>query len=404
MQISRFFPLLLLFLTLLTPFAHAQVLPGIDVLAARNFDILSGKRVGLVTNQTGKTRDGRATIDVLRAAPRVKLVALYAPEHGVRGEIAAGKSVKTYRDRSTGLPVYSLYGDTKSPTRAMLRGVDVLVFDIQDIGSRSYTFIATMGECMKACATYKIPYVVLDRPNPIGPRSEGKLAQKFSFVSPYPIPYRHGLTMGELAKWLNAKRGNTCQLSVVTMAGYRENMTWRDTGLTWTPSSPNIPRGDSPFFYAATGILGELSGLSIGIGTSRPFELAGAPGLNANALARELNGRNIPSWDFKAVSWKPRGGRYSGKTCQGVQLIVTDPARADATRINFELWAATRKVAPNINFFPDSSHNRLFDLVSGTSTIRVLMQKNSGINRLLQVWNGDAAAWEKQSRSARLYN
>ena len=158
--------LTLLLILILTPLAHAQVLPGIDVLAARNFDILSGKRVGLVTNQTGKTRDGRATIDVLRAARNVKLVALFAPEHGVRGEIKAGATVKTYRDRSTGLLVYSLYGDTKSPTRAMLRGVDVLVFDIQDIGSRSYTFIATMGECMKACAAYEIPYVDLGSAQP----------------------------------------------------------------------------------------------------------------------------------------------------------------------------------------------------------------------------------------------
>ena len=401
----RIFPFFLaLLLAVFAPHANAQVLPGIDVLAGRNFDILSGKRVGLVTNQTGRTRDGRATIDVLRAARNLRLVALYAPEHGVRGEIAAGKSVKTYRDRATGLPVYSLYGDTKSPTPAMLRGVDVLVFDIQDIGSRSYTFIATMGECMKACASQRIPYVILDRPNPLGPRSEGRLAQKFSFVGPYAIPYRHGLTMGELALWLNAKRGNTCQLSVVTMAGYQENMTWSDTGLYWTPSSPNIPRGDSPFFYAATGILGELLGLSIGIGTPRPFELAGAPGLDANALARELNKRNIAGWQFKAVSWKPRGGRYSGKTCQGVQLILTDPSRADTTRINFEIWAATRKVAPRINFFPNSSHNRLFDLVCGTPVIRGLMQKNTNINRLLQVWSGDAAAWEKQARPARLYS
>ena len=395
--------LTLLLVLLFAHTSHAQVLPGIDVLTGRNFDILNGKRVGLVTNQTGKTRDGRATIDVLRAARNVKLVALYAPEHGVRGEIAAGKSVKTYRDKSTGLPVYSLYGSTKSPTRVMLRGVDVLVFDIQDIGSRSYTFIATMGECMKACAAQKKPYVILDRPNPVGPRSEGRLAQKSSFVSPYPIPYRHGLTMGELAKWLNAKRGLTCKLSVVPMAGYQRDMTWRDTGLTWVPSSPNIPRADSPFFYAATGILGELPGLSIGIGTSRPFELAGAPGLDANGLVRELNKRNIAGWEFKAVSWKPSKGRYAGKTCQGVQLIVADPARADSTRINFELWAATRKVAPNINFFANSSQNKMFDLVSGTPAMRGLMQKNTSVNRLLQVWNGDAAAWEKQSRAARLY-
>lgn len=401
----RIFPLLFLFLsTFFASSARAQVLPGIDVLASRKFDVLNGKRVGLVTNQTGRTRDGRATIDVLRAAPNVKLVALYAPEHGVRGEVAAGRVVKTYRDAATELPVYSLYGGTKRPTPQMLRGVDVLVFDIQGIGSRSYTFISTMGECMKACAAQRISYVILDRPNPVGPRSEGKLAQKFSFVSPYPIPYRHGLTMGELARWLNARRGNTCKLSVVPMSGYRRAMTWRDTGLGWTPSSPNIPRADSAFFYAATGILGELPGLSIGIGTSRPFELAGAPGLDANALVRELNKRDIAGWDFRAVSWKPSKGRYAGKTCTGVQLMVADPSRADATRINFELWAATRKVAPQINFFGSSSHNKMFDLVCGTPQMRTLMQKNTSINRLLQVWNGDSAAWEKQSRAARLYD
>ena len=401
---SRILPFLLAFLlAVFAPSAHAQVFPGIDVLAARNFDILSGKRVGLVTNQTGVTRDGRATIDVLRAAPNVKLVALFAPEHGVRGAVAAGATVKTYRDAATGLPVYSLYGGTRRPTPQMLRGIDVLVFDIQDIGSRSYTFISTMGECMKACAAQHIAYVILDRPNPVGDRSEGKLARKFSFVSPYPIPYRHGLTMGELARWLNARRGLTCKLSVVSMSGYRRDMTWGDTGLTWIPSSPNIPRADSPFFYAATGILGELPGLSIGIGTSRPFELAGAPGLDANAFVRELNKRNIAGWQFKAVSWKPRGGRYAGKTCNGAQLIVADPARADSTRINFELWAAARKVAPQINFFASSSHNQMFDLVCGTSQMRALMQKNTNIDRLLQVWNGDAAAWEKQSRAARLY-
>ena len=402
---SRIFPFFLaLLLAIFAPSAHAQVFPGIDVLAARNFDVLRGKRVGLVTNQTGITHDGRATIDVLRAAPNVKLVALYAPEHGVRGDVAAGGTVKTYRNRATGLPVYSLYGDTRRPTPQMLRGVDVLVFDIQDIGSRSYTFISTMGECMKSCVASKIPYVILDRPNPVGDRSEGRLAQKSSFVSPYPIPYRHGLTMGELARWLNAKRGLTCKLVVVPMTGYRRDMTWRDTGLNWIASSPNIPRADSPFFYAATGILGELPGLSIGIGTARPFELAGAPGLDANALVRELNKRDIAGWQFRAVSWTPIKGRYAGKKCNGVQLIVADPARADSTRINFELWAATRKVAPHINFFANSSQNKMFDLVCGTPTMRALMQKNTSIDRLLQVWNGDAAAWEKQARAARIYN
>ena len=401
---SRLFPFFLaLLFAVFAPKANAQVSPGIDVLMGRNFDVLRGKRVGLVTNQTGVTRDGRSTIDVLRAAPNVKLVALFAPEHGVRGEIAAGATVKTYRDRATGLPVYSLYGGTKRPTPQMLRGVDALAFDIQDIGSRSYTFIATMGECMKACVAGKIPYIILDRPNPVGDKVEGRLAQKFSFVAPYPIPYRHGLTMGELARWLNARRGNTCKLTVVPMSGYRREMTWRDTGLNWIASSPNIPRADSPFFYAATGVLGELPGLSIGIGTARPFELAGAPGLDAAAFERALKSRNLAGWDFQAVSWKPTKGRYAGKICNGVQLIVADPARADSTRINFELFAAARRVAPKLNFFANSNQNKMFDLVCGTPQMRALMQKNVGIDRLLQVWNGDAAAWEKQARAARIY-
>ena len=356
------FLLFVLSLLLLVAPSRAQTLPGIDVLIARDFDILRGKRVGLVTNQTGKTRDGRATIDVLRAAPDVNLVALYAPEHGVRGEISAGQSVATYRDKATGLPVYSLYGATKRPTQAMLRGVQVLVFDIQDIGSRSYTFISTMGESMKSCAAYGIPYVVLDRPNPVGDKVEGKRASHFSFVAAYPIPYRYGLTMGELAKWLNARRGNTCQLTVVPMQNYRRAMTWRDTGLEWTASSPNIPRAESAFFYGATGILGELPGLSIGIGTPRPFELAGAPGLDASALERILKGRKLAGWDFRAVSWTPNKGRYAGKMCQGVQLMVTDPQRAETTRMNFEIWAATRKIAPKIAFFGSSKHNKMFDL------------------------------------------
>ncbi|HEY0074100.1 MAG TPA: DUF1343 domain-containing protein, partial [Abditibacteriaceae bacterium] len=218
-----------------------QVLPGIDVLAARNFDILRGKKIGLVTNQTGRSRDGRATIDILRRAPGVKLMALYAPEHGVRGEIAAGAHVKTYRDKITGLPVYSLYGSTRRPTSSMLRGVQVLVFDIQDIGARSYTFIATLGECLTACAQRKIPLVVLDRPNPIGNVIEGNIAQDFSFVCPFPIPYRHGLTMGEMARWINAKRGGKAKLTVVPMQNYQRRSTWDDTGLPWMKTSPNIP-------------------------------------------------------------------------------------------------------------------------------------------------------------------
>lgn len=382
----------------------ADVLPGIDVLQSRNFDALRGQSIGLVTNQTGRSRNGRATIDILRAAPGVRLVALYAPEHGVRGEIAAGAHVKTYRDKATGLPVYSLYGSTRKPSAAMLRGVQTLVFDIQDIGSRSYTFIATMGNCMAACAEQKIRFVVLDRPNPTGGAFEGNIPSTFSFVCPFPIPYRYGLTMGELARWLNTKRGNTCALEVVPLQNYSRGMPWMETGLPWVKTSPNIPRPPSPIFYQATGLIGELSALSIGIGTPWPFEVAGAPGLDARALEADLKGRRLPGWDFRAVSWTPSKGVYAGKTCYGVQLILTDPRRAEMTRPNFELYDAVRRIAPGLKFFTSASQKSMFDKVCGTTQIRRLMQSGKSSTQIWQVWNRGATDFDRQVRQARLYD
>jgi uncharacterized protein YbbC (DUF1343 family) len=412
----RLLACLIVFLAALVPPAGAQtprvedgaVLPGIDVLAARNFDILRGQRIGLVTNQTGRSRDGRATIDILRAAPGVKLVALYAPEHGVRGEATAGAHVKSYRDKATNLPVYSLYGATRQPTAAMLRGVQTLVFDIQDIGSRSYTFIATMSECMKACAEHKIRLVVLDRPNPVGGAVEGNIPREFSFVCPLPVAYRHGLTMGELARWLNAKRGGAgkggCALTVVPMQNYRRSMAWDDTGLPWTRTSPNIPRSTSPFFYAATGIIGELPALSIGIGTPWQFEVAGAPGLDARALESELKKRNLPGLDFRAASWKPSQGVHAGKVCNGVQIVLVDPQRAPLTRLNFELYDAVRRIAPQLNFWNSASHNAMFDKVCGTSQIRRMMQSGKSSAEVWATWNAGAIAFAKESLAARLYD
>lgn len=382
---------------------NGAVLPGIDALAARNFDILRGKKVGLVTNQTGRARDGRATIDILRNAPNVNLVALYGPEHGVRGEATAGAHVKSYRDKTTGLPVYSLYGATRKPSKAMLRGVQVLVFDIQDIGSRSYTFIATMGECLTACAENKIPLVILDRPNPIGGHSEGNIPREFSFVCPFPLPYRHGLTMGELARWLNAKRGNRCKLTVVPMQNYRRSMTWGETGLPWIRTSPNIPRSTSPLFYAATGIIGELSTLSIGIGTPWQFEVVGAPGLDARALESTLKKQRLAGFDFRAASWKPTKGVHAGKTCSGVQIVITDPQRAQLTRLNFEIYDAVRAVAPKIQFWNSPSQNAMFDKVCGTNYIRRLMQTNNASSTVWQVWNRGASQFATESQAARLY-
>lgn len=379
------------------------VQPGIDVLASRGFDVLRGQRVGLVTNQTGRTRGGRATIDVLRAAPDVKLVALYAPEHGVRGEIAAGAHVGSYRDITSGLPVFSLYGATRKPTPAMLRGVQTLVFDIQEIGARSYTFSATLKNCLEACAEQKIAFVVLDRPNPLGNSVEGNIPAHFSFVCPAPIPYRHGLTMGELARFFNARLKTPAALSVVPMLNYRRSMTWGQTGLSWVRTSPNIPLARSAFFYQATGLLGELPPLSIGIGTPWPFELAGAPGLNADALARELKNRRLPGWGFEAFRWTPAQGRFSGKRCAGVKITLLDAAQAQATRLDFELFDAVRRIAPKTQFFNSARNNAMFDKICGTSQIRRAMQSGQSASELWNLWNHSSASFERQSASARLY-
>lgn len=392
------------------PHAPGATLAGIDVLAQSGCAALRGRRIGLVTNQTGIARDGRSTIDVLAAAPGVRLIALFGPEHGVRGVALAGAKVRSGRDARTGLPVYSLYGSTRKPTRAMLRGIDTLVFDIQDIGSRSYTYIATLGKCMEACAQTGISFVVLDRPNPIGGnRIEGNITEsRFrSFVSPYPIPYCHGLTVGELTRmingrgWLPGRR--RCRLSVVPMFGYRRAMRWADTGLPWIRTSPNIPYADSPYFYAATGIMGESSALSIGVGTPVPFQLAGAPGPNARALAGELNRRRLPGVAFRAVMWRPAKGAHANRACQGVQIHLSDPDLAPLSRLNFELMDAVRRVAPGTRFFGVSKKNRMFDLVCGTDRVRRMFAAGNSASQIWAAWNAGGAAFRIQRRPYLLY-
>ncbi|BCM93680.1 hypothetical protein IAD21_05571 [Abditibacteriota bacterium] len=383
-------------------YESGAVLPGVDVLQQRGFGLLRGQRVGLVTNQTGRNRAGMATIDILRRAPGVQLVALYAPEHGIRGKVEAGAGVRNGRDAPSGLPIYSLYGATRQPTAAMLRGVQTLVFDMQDVGARSYTFLATLEKCRQACAAHNIPLVVLDRPNPLGRTIEGNIPQKFSFVCPFPIPYRYGLTVGEVALWLNARARKKCLLKVVPLQNYK-GQTFSQTGLLWTRSSPNIPRSSSAFFYAATGILGELPALSVGIGTPWPFEVVGAPGLDAQALAARLNSRPLRGWKFRPATWVPSHGRYSHKRCQGVYIELTDERVAQATRLNFEIFMAVRQVAPKLGFFRSSRHNALFDTVCGTLQVRRLMQREPNANTLWLVWNRGAVKFQQQTYKFRLY-
>lgn len=272
------FPALLLTLASVLPARAVEL--GIDVLQKNNFDLLRGKRVGLVTNQTGVNSSGEKTRLLLRK--HVNLVALYTPEHGLDGTEKAGVEIRSRKDKLTGLTAYSLYGDTRKPTPQMLAGIDVLVFDMQDIGCRSYTYISTMGKCLQACAEQGKEFVVLDRPNPLGGnRVEGMgIDPKWiSFVGQFPIPYVHGLTMGELALMANAKgwMGPKANLQVVKMRGWSREMTWPMTGLRWVPTSPNIPLAMSPNYYVITGIVGGLAGgLDLGLFSPRAFQILGA--------------------------------------------------------------------------------------------------------------------------------
>lgn len=362
---------------------HDRVRTGIEVLRDRQFDILRGKRVGLITNPTGVDADFRSTIDILFTAPEVKLVAMFAPEHGVRGDYTAGEKVKSTTDPETKLPVYSLHGEFKRPTPEMLRGLDVLVYDIQDIGCRSYTYVSTMGLAMKSAAEAGIEFVVLDRPNPLGGnRIEGNLVipGAESLVGQFPIPYVYGLTCGELAQLVNTEHmvsPKPCKLTVVPMKGWKREMTFAETGLPWVPTSPHVPRADSSLYYVATGMMGELGAISEGVGYTLPFELFGAPWIDAAALCKEIEKRKVPGVCFRPITYKPYYTKNEGKTLQGVQIYITDPARANLMSIQYRLMEAHQKLYPDKNPFELAEKSRIsmFDKVSGGPQLRELFTK-----------------------------
>ena len=306
----------------------AQVKPGIEVLRDRGFDVLQGKRAGLITNPSGVDNSLRSSVDILAEAPGVKLTGLYAPEHGVRGDVHAGDKVDNMVDPATGVPVYSVYGKTHKPTAEMLKDVDALVYDIQDNGCRSFTFISTMGKAMEACAELDKEFIVLDRPNPVGGNKiEGNIVEDscFSFVSQFAIPYLYGLTPGELATYLNEEGllpgGKKVRLTVVPMEGYSRDMDFRSTGMPWVLPSPHIPNPETALYYPMSGILGELYCMSIGVGYTLPFKLFCASWIDAGDLAKALNDKNIPGMKFRPIHIKPfystgKGEKPAG--CRGL--------------------------------------------------------------------------------------
>ncbi len=407
------FNLLTIIALLLSFSISAQVLTGIEVLEKRNFDLLKGKKVGLITNPTGVNSKLETTIDILSKAEGVKLVALFGPEHGVRGDFSAGDKVDTYTDPKTDLPVYSLYGKTRKPTKEMLKGIDVLVFDIQDIGSRSYTYISTMGLAMEAAAEFKVKFVVLDRPNPMGGlKIEGNIAEEgyISFVSQFKIPYAHAMTVGELAKFLNEeghlKGGKKCDLEVVPMEGWKREMTFDKTGLPWVLTSPHIPYKESAIFYTTSGIMGELGVISEGVGYTLPFQMFGAEWIDELELADKLNSKNISGAIFRPLKFKPYYGSAKGKNLGGVQLFITDYSKVNLMSIQFLVMEANNELYPDKNPFKLAKKDRLdmFDKVCGSKNVREKFSKRMKYDDVKDYLNKDVESFRKLSSKYYLYN
>lgn len=385
---------------------------GIEVLKREQFKCLEGKRVGLITNPTGVDNRMKSTIDILHQAPNVDLVALYGPEHGVRGDVHAGDKVEDMKDAATGLPVYSLYGKTRKPAPEMLKDIDVLVYDIQDIGCRSFTYISTMGLAMEAAAENGKEFVVLDRPNPLGGiKIEGNLTEDdcVSFVSQFKIPYLYGLTAGELALMLNGERmlkdKKQCKLHVVKMKGWKRKMDYRQTGLQWVPSSPHIPHPHSAFFYPVSGILGELQYMSIGVGYTIPFQMFAAAWIEAEKLAKRLNGLNVPGVVFRPIHIKPFYSTGKGEHLQGIQVHITDFKKAPLSEIQFLVMQEAAALYPDRAIFDhaDKGRFRMFDLVSGSKQIRERFSKRNRWEDIRDYWYKDVEDFRKLSKKYYLY-
>lgn len=389
---------------------NIKVKTGIEVLKENKFKQLQGKRVGLITNPTGVDNNLKSTIDILHEAPGVKLVALYGPEHGVRGDVHAGDKISDFNDPNTGAPVYSLYGATRKPTPEMLEGVDILVYDIQDIGCRSYTYISTMYLAMQAAAENNIEFMVLDRPNPLGGlKVEGNLVEEgfFSFVSQLKIPYVYGLTCGELAEMINGEGMLTepCNLTVVNMKKWRRKMNFEDTGLPWVPTSPHIPFAHSAYFYPVSGILGELGYMSIGVGYTLPFEMFAAEWINAEEFAQALNAKRLPGINFRPIHIKPYYSVGQGKDYQGVQIYLTDFSKARLSDIQFHVMEVAAQLYPDQKVFDHAPENRfdMFDKVSGSDFIRKEFSKNHRFEDISAYWTKDEESFKKLSKKYYLY-
>lgn len=384
-----FFPLLL------RADVQANVQVGADVLFSDgSLSLLKNKRIGLITNQSAVNRNLKTSFDMLKEhAKEYQLVALFSPEHGFYGDAYACEKVE--HKEIGGVPLYSLHGAHRRPTDEMLSGIDLLIYDIQDIGSRSYTFLSTLFYCMEEAAARKIPLIVLDRPNPMGGLVvDGSLIEEEwrSFLGYVNIPYCHGMTVGELARLFNSEYKVGCDLTVIAMKGWKRGMTFTQTGLPWVPTSPQIPEPDTPFYYPTTGLLGHCSIVSIGIGYTLPFKLAGAPWIEAETFAAVLNGQNLPGVHFQPYYFRPFYGKFKNESCQGVRIVVTDPARYLPLTTQYTIMGVLKNLYPKHfeeafkQMCTSRSKREVFNKLNGSESIlSILCQERYVIWKLREI-------------------
>ncbi|MHB0995357.1 MAG: exo-beta-N-acetylmuramidase NamZ family protein [Elusimicrobiales bacterium] len=382
--------------------ARAAVTTGLEAAAADDFAMFAGKRVGLVTNQTGVDASGRSGVDAMFASRKAKLVAIFSPEHGFRGNAADGEVINNSTDPVTGLPIYSLYGKTHRPTSAMLAGIDVLVFDIQDVGARFYTYLTTMALCMEEAAKRKIPFVVLDRPNPIsGLVMEGPvLARNIQdFTGYFPVPVRHGMTAGEVALLHKDLRGIAADLTVVKLRGWDRASFHGDTGLPWVNPSPNIRGVDAAIMYPGIGAF-ESTNMAVGRGTDAPFLWFGAPWLDAERLVNTLNAAGLPGVRFRAESKTPEKDIYAGRLCRGVRMEITDRAAVRPMDIFVLAVCALRDKAHYRDFRFDEAALRL---TAGNNVYKAIFESRETPEQIMRSFREQCLQFDKLRAPYLLY-
>jgi uncharacterized protein YbbC (DUF1343 family) len=392
---------------------QSRVKIGAEILIEKHLDLIKGKKIGIVTNHTGILPDGRHIVDVLNEIEGVKIVALFGPEHGIRGEVPDGKSISHGVDAKTGIPVFSLYGEVKKPTEEMLKDIDVLIFDIQDVGARFYTYISTMSYCMEACAEMGKKFIVLDRPNPIrGVYVDGPILEpRFkSFVGLHPIPVAHGMTVGELAKMFNdegwLENAVKADLTVVKMENYSRKMWFDQTGLPWVKPSPNMMTLKTAIVYTATCFI-EGTNVSEGRGTQHPFEWIGAPWIDGEKLAKELNYYKLPGVKFEPISFTPTDiekvtvdPKYEGEKCGGVYLNVYDREKFEPVKVGVYILYTLKKLYPDKFKWRTAGQDRLW----GTDKVRLMIDEGKKPDEIIKTWEDDIKKFLSIRQKYLLYN